>query len=147
MYEDRINRCDVFPASSQPAFYGIDTPVSKSPITAGDNSTHQHDPPEIIVAGALAVDYSCDFKPLPGMAQILAPVPHTSNPAVISQTFGGVGHNVAYAAQLLGRKVSFCSVVGDDLPGGKAIEHLRHKGTDVANIQQIISNEQRSMWQ
>jgi pseudouridine-5'-phosphate glycosidase/pseudouridine kinase len=90
--------------------------------------------PEIIVAGALAVDYSCDFNPLPGSNANPSPTLYTSNPAAITQSLGGVGHNVALAAHLLGRRVSLCSLVGDDLPGKTAIQHVKSEGMDASHI-------------
>jgi pseudouridine-5'-phosphate glycosidase/pseudouridine kinase len=90
--------------------------------------------PEVIVAGALAVDYSCDFRPLAESHENTSPVLHTSNPAAISQSLGGVGHNVALAAHLLGRRVSLCSLVGDDLPGKTAIQHVNSQGMDASHI-------------
>lgn len=42
---------------------------------------------------------------------------HTSNPACINQSIGGVGHNVALAAHRVSKDVSvrLCSMVGDDV--------------------------------
>lgn len=68
-----------------------------------------------MVAGAVALDLSCDYvhegsKGTPKM--------YTSNPARITHSVGGVGHNVALAAQRFGAgavKVKLCSVVGDDV--------------------------------
>lgn len=64
----------------------------------------------------MAVDLSCDYV---GEDSLEHPTPHlhTSNPAHIGQSIGGVGHNVALAAQraLQIPKVRLCSMVGDDL--------------------------------
>jgi pseudouridine-5'-phosphate glycosidase/pseudouridine kinase len=90
--------------------------------------------PDIIVAGALAVDYSCDFRPLPGSESNGFPALHTSNPATISQSLGGVGHNIASAAHFLGRNVSFCSIVGDDLPGRTATGLVGSRGINTEHI-------------
>jgi pseudouridine-5'-phosphate glycosidase/pseudouridine kinase len=76
--------------------------------------------PDIIVAGALAVDYSCDYQSDTSQT----PVMHTSNPAKITQTLGGVGHNVARAAHLLGANVQLLSIVGDDFAGKGALAYL-----------------------
>nr|POE48094.1 pseudouridine-metabolizing bifunctional protein [Quercus suber] len=77
----------------------------------------------LFVAGSLAVDFSCDFKPV---SQLSSPAlqQHTSNPARISQSLGGVGHNVARAAHLMGASVRLCSAVGDDLSGQAALQTL-----------------------
>jgi len=47
----------------------------------------------------------------------MTPALYTSNPAAISQSVGGVGHNVALAAQKVSEKgkVRLCSLVGDDM--------------------------------
>jgi pseudouridine-5'-phosphate glycosidase/pseudouridine kinase len=69
----------------------------------------------IMVAGAVALDLSCDYSGnKPGD---IAPQAHVSNPAKISQSIGGVGHNVALAAHRASskNKVQLCSMVGDDV--------------------------------
>ncbi len=69
----------------------------------------------IIVAGSVAVDLSCDYSsPKSGN---VSPQSHVSNPSRISQSIGGVGRNVAVAAHLAsgGSGVQFCSMVGDDV--------------------------------
>ena len=74
-----------------------------------------------MVAGSVALDLSCDYIGAPyGALENSAESPklHTSNPANISQSVGGVGHNVALAAHRFGGggvKVKLCSVVGDDV--------------------------------
>lgn len=47
----------------------------------------------------------------------LTPVLNTSNPAGITQSIGGVGHNVALAAQSVhrGLNVKLCSMIGNDM--------------------------------
>lgn len=70
---------------------------------------------DILVAGAVALDLSCDYaSKKPGD---VAPQAHTSNPAQISQSIGGVGHNVALAIHRASSRanVKFCSLVGDDV--------------------------------
>lgn len=68
---------------------------------------------DVLVAGSIALDLSCDYaSQKPGDT---APHPHVSNPAAISQSVGGVGHNVALAAHRAGSEVSFCSLIGDDV--------------------------------
>ncbi|KAF2495686.1 hypothetical protein BU16DRAFT_527459 [Lophium mytilinum] len=90
-----------------------------------------HQPPEsvttkplqsyggIIVAGSLAMDISCDYSPLAGAPSESAVVPqsHTSNPAIVTQSIGGVGYNVARAAELMGSPVTLCTVLGNDFTG------------------------------
>jgi len=82
--------------------------------------------PNIFVAGILAVDYACDHQPRSDAASSLEM--HTSNPARIVQSLGGVGHNVARATSLMGGNVRFCSAVGDDLSGKAAMEALSAEG-------------------
>ena len=69
----------------------------------------------VLVAGALAIDFACDYAPLSREHNATLPALHTSNPSVISQRLGGVGHNVALPASYMGSSVLFCSVVADDL--------------------------------
>lgn len=80
---------------------------------------------DILVAGSLAVDLACDYTPLSSGST--SPALHTSNPASISQSLGGVGYNVALAANYLGSSVLFCSVVADDLSGRAALTTIKKK--------------------
>ncbi|PYH84914.1 putative carbohydrate kinase [Aspergillus uvarum CBS 121591] len=86
---------------------------------------------DIIVAGSLAIDLSCDFSPT---ERTTSPVLETSNRAVIGQSLGGVGHNVAVAAKYLNSSVLFCSTVGDDLSGRAALASLRDENLSTAGI-------------
>ncbi|KGO65698.1 Pseudouridine-5'-phosphate glycosidase [Penicillium italicum] len=90
---------------------------------------------DVVVAGSLAIDLSCDYTPFGDELTQVAPVPHTSNPAIIGQSLGGVGHNVAVAANYVGSKVLFCSVVADDLSGRAALSTLEKEGLSTAGIQ------------
>lgn len=93
----------------------------------------------IVVAGALAIDFACDYKPLadtPSNATV-SPQLHTSNPSIITQTLGGVAHNVARAAHLIGGDVLLCSAVGNDLSGRAAIAQLKSEGFQTAGIQTL----------
>lgn len=77
-----------------------------------------HSKADILVAGSVALDLNCNFhndrydEPKPK-----APVLHTSNPAGITQSIGGVGHNVSLAAQSVNRdlQVKLCSMIGHDM--------------------------------
>ncbi|RAK75129.1 pseudouridine-5'-phosphate glycosidase/carbohydrate kinase family protein [Aspergillus fijiensis CBS 313.89] len=86
---------------------------------------------DIVVAGSLAIDLSCDFSPTESTT---SPVLETSNRAVIGQSLGGVGHNVAIAAKYLNSSVLFCSIVGDDLSGRTALASLRDEKLPIAGI-------------
>lgn len=75
----------------------------------------EHARADIVVAGAVALDLSCDY--VGGKSGEVAPKMLTSNPSCISQSVGGVGHNVALAAHLVSgdTTVRLCSMVGDDV--------------------------------
>ncbi|KAK5990643.1 Pseudouridine-metabolizing bifunctional protein C1861.05 [Cladobotryum mycophilum] len=92
---------------------------------------------DILVAGSVAVDLSCDYSS-PKSGDI-APKTHTSNPASITQSIGGVGHNVALAAHLASRqvRVKFCSMVGDDIAGSTVLSSLRDSGLDTTYVQRL----------
>ncbi|KAF2711561.1 hypothetical protein K504DRAFT_223871 [Pleomassaria siparia CBS 279.74] len=108
--------------------------ISSGP-TVQPTITSQPEPPiEILVAGALAVDFSCDYTPLLGSSDKTDPSPHTSNPAIIRQTLGGVAHNIAKAAHLVGSPVRLCSAIGDDLSGRAALHALESSGMQTSGI-------------
>ncbi|KAK2683177.1 Pseudouridine-5'-phosphate glycosidase [Fusarium oxysporum f. sp. vasinfectum] len=91
---------------------------------------------DILVAGSVAVDLSCDYAPKSGDA---SPVLHTSNPSSISQSIGGVGHNVALAAHSVSKhaRVRLCSMVGDDVAGKTILNGLKASGLDTTYIRQL----------
>ena len=93
----------------------------------------------MLVAGALAVDLSCDYAPLENCEDLAIPRLHTSNPAIISQSTGGVGHNVALAAHYAGASTLLCSAVGDDVAGHSLIEAARKSGLSTQGIQVLDS--------
>ncbi|CEJ59460.1 Putative IdgA domain protein [Penicillium brasilianum] len=110
------------------------TKPSKPPVKA-EKSPDLPVKADVLVAGSLAIDLSCDYTPFGSELAQVAPVPHTSNPAVIGQSLGGVGHNVAVAASYVGSEVLFCSVVADDLSGRAALASLEKEGLSNAGIQ------------
>lgn len=69
---------------------------------------------DILVAGSVALDLNCDYA---GGGKTVSPALNTSNPASISQSVGGVGHNIAIAAHKVSEEnnVRLCSMVGDDM--------------------------------
>src|SRR5579859_2048176 len=79
---------------------------------------------DIIVAGSVAVDSVCDYAP--SAPKEVSPLHFTSNPAVIKQTIGGVGRNVAVAAHLLGASVRLCSLIGNDLTGDRILQSMKN---------------------
>jgi pseudouridine-5'-phosphate glycosidase/pseudouridine kinase len=106
--------------------------VSESVLNPSEKSSVTTTP-SIFVAGALAVDFSCDYAPISPTAS-QDPILHTSNPAKIRQSLGGVAHNVARAANLIGDSVRLCSSVGDDLAGRAALDALATEGLDLTGI-------------
>lgn len=91
----------------------------------------------MLVVGSLASDTICDYQPLEEDTIEDSPILHTSNPAKIAQSVGGVGHNVAIAAHYAGAKVSLASVVADDLAGNTLIEHMAKNGLTTRHILQL----------
>jgi pseudouridine-5'-phosphate glycosidase/pseudouridine kinase len=87
--------------------------------------------------GALAVDFSCDYAPFTTSTSQTDPLPHTSNPATITQSLGGVAHNIAKAAHLLGASVHLHSAVGEDLSGRAALSQLEEEGMSIAGIKML----------
>jgi pseudouridylate synthase / pseudouridine kinase len=93
---------------------------------------------DILVAGSVAMDLSCDYVPLDANCSASL-VSHTSNPAVISQAVGGVGRNVATAAHLIenGTSVRLCSIVANDLAGKIILSSLKEGGLDISSIRTL----------
>ncbi|KAG9245815.1 Indigoidine synthase A like protein-domain-containing protein [Calycina marina] len=80
---------------------------------------------EVIVFGSVALDIASDFTPAPGSVET-CPQLHTSNLAVIKPSIGGVGHNVARAADYMSNKgaIGLYSMVADDLAGQTILSQL-----------------------
>lgn len=89
---------------------------------------------DVVVAGALAIDLSCDFIPQNGTAASKQPQFNTSNPAFIRQDLGGVGQNVATALHHLNTSVRLCTSVAHDVAGFTAVEILVKQGFQTAGI-------------
>ncbi|KAL4960967.1 pseudouridine-5'-phosphate glycosidase/carbohydrate kinase family protein [Aspergillus stella-maris] len=115
-------------------------PVGRADQAASENKLAPHieikpaaavEKADILVAGSLAIDLACDYVQAAGQT---APVLRTSNPAIIGQSLGGVGHNVAFASRSLGSSVMFCSVVGDDLSGRAALASLQQEGLPASGV-------------
>ena len=96
-------------------------------------------PANVFVAGSLALDLSCDYAIQPsGLAtdgNVMKPAIHTSNPAEITSSLGGVGGNVARAAHSIGADVQLCSAVGDDLSGKAALKALETAGMSTEAVE------------
>ncbi|KAH6643968.1 Indigoidine synthase A like protein-domain-containing protein [Boeremia exigua] len=121
-------------------------PTSASPSISKATATHiatltripeSTAPVDIVVAGALALDFSCDYAPFANSSSQVDPLPHTSNPAVISQSLGGVAHNIAKAAHLLGSSVRLYSAVGNDMSGRAATSQLEGQGMSTIGIETL----------
>ena len=135
--EERLSNASLSPSQS-----GISTPAT----TPSTSQILEPKPPiDILVAGALAVDFSCDYSPFPSSPNQTDPSPHTSNPAIIRQTLGGVAHNIAKAAHLVGSSVLLCSAVGDDLSGSTALLALKNSGMQTSGIQ-VIPNQRTAQY-
>ncbi|KAK5102733.1 hypothetical protein LTS08_003533 [Lithohypha guttulata] len=103
--------------------------VSARPIDSGADAKHNPPANDLLVIGSIASDTSCDYLPFSADTEV-SPILHTSNPAVISGSAGGVGRNVATAAQYAGAQVALSSVVADDLPGKALLKDLTSSGID-----------------
>ncbi|OLN88508.1 Pseudouridine-metabolizing bifunctional protein [Colletotrichum chlorophyti] len=95
---------------------------------------------DVLVAGSVAIDLSCDYHPL-GDSPDVSPHMHTSNPACINQSIGGVGHNVALAAHRVSKDVSvrLCSMVGDDVAGATVLSSLKASGLETTYVRKLTS--------
>lgn len=118
-----IGMADQAPSSSE----------TKSKFRLEDKPATPVEKADILVAGSLAIDLACDY--IPNAGREATPALRTSNPAIIEQSLGGVGHNVAFASRSLGPSVMFCSVVGDDLGGRAALSSLRQEGLPTSGVQ------------
>ena len=103
----------------------------------GRNSNEDSEETKIVVAGSLAIDLSCDYTLPNDRIASDQPQLHTSNPATIRQSLGGVGQNVATALHYLGSKVRLCSNIGDDLAGSTAINMLSKRGLQTSGIRRL----------
>ena len=113
--------------------------ASESPQNASlrhkveENRHHHDEPARIVVAGSLAIDLSCDFMSQ-GKAAV-QPQLQTSNPALIRQSLGGVGQNIASAVHYMGSSVRLCSVVANDPLGLATLDMLSRKGLQTSGIE------------
>ncbi|CAM1506953.1 Fc.00g065940.m01.CDS01 [Cosmosporella sp. VM-42] len=121
--------------NSEPVTVSNAFPVSSNLLKEADVASKSK--ADILVAGSVALDLSCDYS-APKSGDV-SPVLHTSNPALISQSIGGVGHNVALAAHLVSThaRVRLCSMVGEDVAGSTVLSSLRASGLDTTYIRQL----------
>ena len=128
------------PRGSHPATTGSSLghprgPTSTSASSSSSKPLDDSTDVDILVAGAIAIDTSCNYRPLPGAADPVNPEHLTSNPAEISQAVGGVAFNVAKAARFSGAAVRLCSTVGDDPAREAAIKAVNSVGLGNALLQ------------
>lgn len=86
------------------------------------------------MAGSVAIDLACDYAPINHVETVTVPSLRTSNPAIIGQSLGGVGQNVATAISYCGVEVRLCSAVGKDAAGMTAMTELRKRGLQTSGI-------------
>lgn len=116
--------------SSSPAL------ASNQNVTSSKLECLSHsDSADVVVAGALALDLSCDFDG--NSESSISPHLQTSNPATITQTLGGVGQNIATTLHYLGTSVRLCSIVADDIAGSSALAMLSERGLSSRGIKKI----------
>ncbi|KAF8424904.1 Indigoidine synthase A like protein-domain-containing protein [Tirmania nivea] len=106
------------------------------------------DKADLLIIGSIAVDYTCAYfpsrsSPKPSLA--------TSNPSAITETIGGVGHNVFTAACMYlngphtsasftstisppGPKVRLITALSSDLTGQSLLSALKSRGVDTSGI-------------
>lgn len=92
-------------------------------------------PADVVVAGALAVDLSCEFIHDGSATKLITPQLQTSNPAIITQSLGGVGQNIATTLHYLSTPVRLCSLVADDVAGIAALAMLSERGLSTSGIE------------
>ncbi|KAK3300426.1 Indigoidine synthase A like protein-domain-containing protein [Chaetomium fimeti] len=139
---------DGAPVTVKAASPGVDsakqasTPAAKiqSEVDTAAKPEDPH-PVDVLAAGSVALDLNCDYAggSPSGNSKAVSPALHTSNPSTISQSVGGVGHNIALAAHRISGegKVRLCSMVGDDIAGSTILSTLQASGLDTSSIRQL----------
>ena len=92
---------------------------------------------QVLVAGSVAVDLSCDITSSQNDGIAVQPKLYTSNPATIRQSLGGVGRNVASTLKYLQVEPRLCSVVGNDAAGSLVTEMLQDQGLATSGIRRL----------
>ena len=105
-----------------------------------------NDTPDVIVAGSLAIDLSCDYLPANTPTASHQPQLHTSNPASIRQSLGGVGQNIATALHYLKTSVRLCSSVADDIAGSTAFRMLADRGLHTSGLQKLTTGSRTAQY-
>lgn len=127
----------------RPIRCGTSTKLETPVIDQSTTSVQSSNKIDILVAGSVAIDLSCDYTPFETSSN-QSPKRYTSNPAAISQSIGGVGHNVAIAAHLINGQASvqLCSLVADDLAGGLILSALNDRGLNIKAIKVLETDNQ-----
>ena len=120
--------------ASAPSTKSVATVSEPTPSPEAGSHTYSAD---VVVAGAVAIDLSCDPICPNIPSDSLDPQIHTSNPAVITQSLGGVGQNVASALHYLKVPVRLCSAIADDAAGAAALKMLADRGLSTMGIERI----------
>ncbi|KAK1773287.1 Indigoidine synthase A like protein-domain-containing protein [Copromyces sp. CBS 386.78] len=134
-------------SSSGAAAFTIQSPgtpkvkVEIKPEPSEVTPQQQSNTADILVAGSVALDLSCDYSGGVDAEgnKAVSPLAHVSNPSHITQSVGGVGHNVALAAHKASEegKVRLCSMVGDDIAGATILANLEASGLDTTCIRKL----------
>jgi hypothetical protein len=93
-----------------------------SPSSFAANPTDHVD---ILVFGSLASDLICDYNPLVHSKDSTSPALYTSNPAIITQSAGGVGYNVALAAKYAGASVLVLPMTGESRVADRVLGEIK----------------------
>ena len=118
-------------------------PLTTSSSIPSPNARSEDIGADVVVAGSIAVDFSCDYLPKSNTASHSQPQLHTSNPSIIRQTIGGVAHNIASALRHLGTEVLLCSRVANDLSGSTILASLARRKLSTSGIR-VIDGEART---
>lgn len=117
----------------------VASPQSEALPTGTQGKALFSDATDVIVAGSLAIDLSCDYVPANTSAPSHQPQLRTSNPASIQQSLGGVGQNIATALHYLKTSVRLCSSVADDIAGSTALRMLADQGLQTSGVQKLTT--------
>jgi len=63
----------------------------------------------------------------------------------IKSSVSGVGYNISKAMKILGDKISFMSIIGNDSEGENIIKEFKKEGVDTSNILKIIDETPQSI--
>jgi pseudouridine-5'-phosphate glycosidase/sugar/nucleoside kinase (ribokinase family) len=87
--------------------------------------------PRVVVMGGIVLDMVA--RPLPGQPLTLA----TSNPALVTESDGGVGRNISEVLCRLGTKPFFYSAIGDDARGLSIVRRFMEE-CDLPNMMETV---------